>query len=251
MSTKTHDTESLIALLDRADTLPSATALRTRTYELLHPQPGALVVDVGCGAGRAVAELTETGAKTIGVDVSEQMIAVARARWCGAEFRIGDAYELPIGDGVAAGYRADKVFHELDDPARALGEARRVLTSGGNIVLVGQDWDTFVIDSDAPALTRRIVHARADTLPSPRAARRYRTLLLDAGFTDVTVEVHTAVFTDTTMLPMLTGIAEAACTTGGITREEADAWIAEQDARGQAGRLFVALPLFVAAARRP
>jgi SAM-dependent methyltransferase len=90
MSTDTHDTESLIALLDRADTHPGATALRTRTYELLQPQPGALVVDVGCGTGRAVAELTETGAKAIGVDVSAQMIAVARARWRGAEFRMDE-----------------------------------------------------------------------------------------------------------------------------------------------------------------
>ncbi|MEU8149944.1 hypothetical protein [Nonomuraea sp. NPDC048901] len=55
---------------------------------------------------------------------------------------------------------------------------------GGRIVLIGQDWDTLVIDSDDPALTRTIVHARADQVTSPRAARSYRNLLLDAGFED-------------------------------------------------------------------
>ncbi|WP_091628059.1 methyltransferase domain-containing protein [Amycolatopsis saalfeldensis] len=250
MSTNTSDTGSLIAVLDRADALPGAADLRARTYDLLQLQPGALVVDVGCGAGRAVAELTERGATAVGVDVSEHMITLARTRWDGGDFRLGDAYALPLGDGQAAGYRADKVFHELNDPARALGEARRVLGAGGRIVLVGQDWDTIVIDSDDAALTRRIVHARADTVPNPRAARRYRTLLLDAGFTDVTVDVHTAVFTDATMLPMVTGLAEASSTAGAVTREQADAWIAEQTERARAGRLFLALPLFVAAAQR-
>ncbi|WP_433762573.1 hypothetical protein [Nocardia sp. CA-135398] len=52
---------------------------------------------------------------------------------------------------------------------------------GGRIVLAGQDWDAFVIDSDTPDLTRTIVAARADTITNPRAARRYRNLLLDAG----------------------------------------------------------------------
>ena len=58
--------------------------------------------------------------------------------------------------------------HVLDDPARAAGEARRVLAPGGRIVLIGQDWDTFVIDADDAALTRTIVHARADLVPTPR-----------------------------------------------------------------------------------
>jgi hypothetical protein len=55
-----------------------------------------------------------------------------------------------------------------------------VCSPRSRIVLVGEDWDAFVIDSDEPGLTRTIVHWRADMVPSPRAARAYRTLLLDA-----------------------------------------------------------------------
>ncbi|MER6944190.1 hypothetical protein ABT294_09220 [Nonomuraea sp. NPDC000554] len=118
-------------------------------------------------------------------------------------------------------------------------------------MLIGQDWDTLVIDSDDPALTRAIVHARADQVTSPRAARRYRNLLLDAGFADVHLDVRTGVFTDGTMLPMLTGIAEAARAAGAITAEQEASWVAEQARRAEAGRMFLALPLFVAAGRRP
>jgi SAM-dependent methyltransferase len=248
---RTSDTvDALIPLLDAVDAMPGAAELRARSYDLLDLISGTAVVDVGCGAGRAVAEMAERGARTVGVDVSEQMIAVARRHWPEMDFHLGGAYALPLADGEVTGYRADKVFHELDDPTRALGEARRVLAPGGRIVLIGQDWDTFVIDSDHPALTRTIVHARADTVANPRAARGYRTVLLDAGFQNVTVEVHTGVFTDSVMLPMLTGLANAACSTGAVTRDQADAWTTEQTERGKAGRLFFAIPLFLASAER-
>ncbi|MFE2090047.1 hypothetical protein [Streptomyces sp. NPDC059460] len=111
--------------------------------------------------------------------------------------------------------------------------------------------DTTVVDSDDPAVTRAVVHARADTVPSPRAARRHRNLLLDAGFKDVVAEVRTAVLTDAAALPMLTGLAEAARDTGALTAAEASAWTADQRARARTGRLFLALPLFVAAGTAP
>ncbi|WP_189249371.1 methyltransferase domain-containing protein [Streptosporangium pseudovulgare] len=243
--------ESLVSLLDSFDDLPAAAGLRTLSYRLLGVAPGATVVDVGCGAGRAVAEMAELGATAVGVDVDERMVATARRRRPHADVRLGDACDLPFGDGELTGYRAEKVLHDLADPARALAEAARVLAPGGHAVLIGQDWDTFVIDSDDPELTRLMVHARAGTVPAPLAARRHRNLLLDAGFEDVAVEVRTGVFTDVTALPMLTGLAGAACSAGAVTRERADAWLAEQAERGRAGRLFLAVPLFVASGRRP
>lgn len=246
-----QSTDDLIALLDAADRLPGAEELRSLSYDLLGVGSGMSVVDVGCGAGRAVAELSERDVKAVGVDPSERMIAIARGRWPEADFRIAGAYDLPLPDSSVNGYRADKVFHELAEPERALAEARRVLTPGGRIVLFGQDWDTFIIDSDDPALTRTIMHARADMTTSPRAARRYRSLLLDACFGNVTVEVHTGVFTGPAMLPLLTGLAEGACTSGLVTRVQTDSWIAEQRARAEADRLFLAMPMFMATATAP
>jgi SAM-dependent methyltransferase len=243
-------TDSLIAVLDAVDAAPGLADLRAYSYQLLGVTSGTPVVDVGCGAGRAVAEIAESNARPVGVDVSEQMIGVARRRWPALDFRLGDAYTLPLGDGEVAGYRADKLYHEIGDPARALAEARRVLAPGGRIVLLGQDWDTFVIDSGDPRLTRVIVHARADTVPSPRAARKYRNLLLDAGFQDVAAEARMAVFTDPVMLPVVSGLAEGACAAGAVSREQTDGWIAEQAERAAGGRLFLAVPVFIAAARR-
>ncbi|GIG88676.1 methyltransferase domain-containing protein [Plantactinospora endophytica] len=252
--TETHtaytDTDTLIRLLDAADALAGAAQLRARSYELLRLAPGATVVDVGCGAGRAVAELTGQGASAVGVDLDPAMLAAAQARFPDIDVREADAADLPLPDGQTHGYRADKVYHVLPDPHAALAEARRVLAPGGRIVLLGQDWDIVVIDSDLPELTRRIVHARADTVPHPRIARACRALLLDTGFQEVEVEVHTAVFTDATMLSLLTGHVTAAREAGAVSDAQAEQWLAEQGRRARDGRLLVAVPMFLASATR-
>ncbi|OZM77057.1 methyltransferase domain-containing protein [Pseudonocardia sp. MH-G8] len=231
---------SLLAVLDAADAHPVAVTLRARSYELLGDLTDLTdrtVVDVGCGGGRAVAELAERGARAVGVDRDPEMIGVARERWPTGEFHVGDACELPLETGSVAGYRADKVLHALADPERAVAEARRVLAPGGRAVLLGQDWDTLAIDSDEPETTRRLVRTKADSLPSPRVARRYRNLLLDAGFTDPVVEVHTLVLTDDTALGLL----------HRMTDEES--WLAEQAERARTNRIFVAVPMFLVAAQ--
>jgi len=166
------------------------------------------------------------------------------------DVRSADATDLPLADGEALGYRADKVLHILPDPEAALAEARRVLTPGGRIILVGQDWDTLVIDSDQGDLTRRIIAARADTIPHPRIARAYRNLLLDNGFTEVTFEVHTLILTDATTRSLLGAHATAARNTGAITDDEAGQWLAEQDRRAITDRLMLAVPMFLAAGTR-
>lgn len=246
-----HDgTDKLIAMLDIGDKAPGASELRARSYELLGVAPDAAVVDVGCGTGRAVAEMAERGARAVGVDPDERMIGVAGERWPAGDFRVADAYDLPFDDGVLHGYRAEKVYHVLDDPARAVGEARRVLAPGGRIALIGQDWDTFVIDADDAALTRTIVHARADLVTAPRVVRGSRGLLLDAGFGEVSVEVRTWVATDAAVVPVLAGLAEGARSAGAISDAQAEAWVAEQRERGRRGRLFLAVPFFVTAATR-
>jgi ubiquinone/menaquinone biosynthesis C-methylase UbiE len=82
-----------------------------------------------------------------------------------------------------------RAIHELDEPARALAEARRVLAPGGRIVLISQDWDTIVIDSDDPPSPGRSSTPAPTPSPRPEPPAATANLLIDAGFHRPDVEV--------------------------------------------------------------
>jgi SAM-dependent methyltransferase len=240
--------ENLLAF----DRRPDSVRLRQRSYELLQAGPGSRVVDVGCGAGTAVGELAAIGADAVGIDAAEEAITFAREHHPDQRFEVGDAHRLPFPDGGLDGYRAEKLYHALDDPDKACAEARRVLAPGGRIVLVGQDWELFAIESDDPAVTSTILTANAEEMVHGRVARRYRNLLLDTGFDDVSCEVHTAVLTDPALaLFATTRLATGAVRAGAVSEEQADAWLDDQRRRADRDRLFVAMPQFLASGRRP
>src|SRR5918997_6034113 len=64
----------------------------------------ALVVDLGCGSGLWAQELTKAGYRVLGIDISEQMIGIARKRVPEAEFRVGSLFnaDIPLCHAVTA-----------------------------------------------------------------------------------------------------------------------------------------------------
>jgi SAM-dependent methyltransferase len=99
--------------------------------------PGDVVLDAGCGTGRALPVLraaTGPAGTVIGVDVTAEMLAEARARGRGELVR-GDVLRLPLADaGVDALFAAGLVSH-LPDPAAGLTELARVARPGARLAL--------------------------------------------------------------------------------------------------------------------
>lgn len=97
-------------------------------------------VDLGTGTGRML-ELIGPRARTgIGIDLSPEMLAFARAHLeqSGIEHcsvRQGDLYDLPLQDESADLVALHQVLHYLDDPAAAVAEAARVLKPGGRLLI--------------------------------------------------------------------------------------------------------------------
>src|ERR1700722_6436270 len=60
--------------------------------------PGTAMLDVGCGAGLMLQLAAGRGASVSGFDATEPMIAIARSRVPGGDFRIGDMESLPFAD---------------------------------------------------------------------------------------------------------------------------------------------------------
>jgi SAM-dependent methyltransferase len=92
---------------------------------------GTRVLDVACGPGRCAAAAAARGAVALGLDAAEGMVAVARARYPGIEFRRGDAERLPFADASFDAVVAGFVVNHLPQPERALAEFARVLRPGG------------------------------------------------------------------------------------------------------------------------
>src|SRR5262249_14256343 len=138
---------------------PAWVGYKPRSFELLLLVGGDHVLDVGCGTGedaRAIASGTPDVSVT-GVDASEDKIREARARTLGlprpVDFRVADAYALPFDDGTFDACRADRVFHHLVDPEKALAEMVRVTRPGGRVVVSDTDYDTLVGEAADPGLT--------------------------------------------------------------------------------------------------
>jgi len=233
-------TPAFLTALDLFDAQPTAARLRDYGYELLRLTSGDPVADVGCGTGLAVAELATLGATAIGVDLNPAMIDVARHRHPGGDYRVGSALDLPFADCELAGYRADKVLHDLADPQAALAEARRVLGAGARIVVTDVDWDAIAIAGDDPARTRAVVHARTDALPAGFAARQTPALLRTLGFTDINTTAETAVITSPDVGEVLLR---------RIAGDDVD-WLADQQTRAARGDLLLFVPIVVTAATR-
>lgn len=111
--------------------------------ELLDGFAGAVagrgpVWDLGCGAaGHITRYLADRGVEVVGADVSPGVVAVAREREPGLEFRVADLRTLPVPDGWLAGIVAFySVIHlPREQLPVALAEFRRVLAPGGSLLL--------------------------------------------------------------------------------------------------------------------
>lgn len=98
-------------------------------------------VDVGTGTGRMLELFSERAEEGMGVDLSREMLHVARAKLSEAGLasrfvRQADASALPIEDAAADLVTLHQVLHYLPDPHEALAECARVLAPGGLLLVV-------------------------------------------------------------------------------------------------------------------
>jgi ArsR family transcriptional regulator len=105
------------------------------------PGPFERMIDLGTGAGRMLALLGAKARDAIGLDLSQQMLNVARlhvtaAGLQGVELRHGDIFSTRLPDASADLVVVHQVLHYLSDPASAVTEAARLVSPGGRLLIV-------------------------------------------------------------------------------------------------------------------
>lgn len=247
--------------LDAVTALEGVRAYKQRTYAALAVQPGAAILDVGCGNGDdvlALAQLAGPTGRAVGVDVREAMIAESRKRGAASglpvQFALGSVYQLDFSDGTFDGVRADRLFQHLNRPDAALAEMIRVTRPGGRVVVFDVDWETLIVDVPDRAILRKLVQFEADRHANGWAGRGLLRLFRSGKLQDVIIAPETGIITDFAVADAgfgLRELADDARQAGVITADEAQRWIEQLELAVREDRFFSAIASFTAVGRRP
>ena len=151
-------------------------------------EPGAAVLDVGCGSGRHSMALSGMGYRVTGVDLSDDLLREARRRDAGSrvEWVKGDMRRLPFADGsfdatvnlfTSFGY-----FVTEEENTAVLGELRRVLRSGGKFLI--DFLNPLYVERNLVPETIRVDEETGWTITEKRRIREgcvVKTIVVDTG----------------------------------------------------------------------
>jgi arsenite methyltransferase len=155
---------------------------------------GETVLDLGSGAGADVlisARRVGPSGKAIGLDMTDEMLALARANAAAAEvpnaeFLKGYLEEIPLGDATVDVVISNCVINLAADKRRVLAEAARVLRPGGRLAI-----SDVVADDDLDDAMRADVAACTGCIAGALTEGEFRAALAAAGLVDIEIrETH-------------------------------------------------------------
>lgn len=101
--------------------------------QILAPQSGEYILDLGCGTGQLTAQIAATGAEVVGIDHSVEMIEKATANYPHLTFRAADAKDLQFDRPFDAVF-SNAVLHWIKEPDAVIRSIEAGLKSGGRFV---------------------------------------------------------------------------------------------------------------------
>ena len=108
-------------------------------FKLFKVKKGMKVLDIGCGTGNFSIKLAEMGCEVVAVDVSEDMLDIARKKvhdkGLAIELRFMDVYSLEFKDECFDAVFSMAAFEFIKEPEKAMGEIFRVVKKGGQVLI--------------------------------------------------------------------------------------------------------------------
>lgn len=211
-------------------------AFREWALAALDLRPGQVALDVGCGPGANLDDLsagvTPSG-RVIAIDLDPAMAREARHRVGGHAFvRVlaGDGHALPLADRCVDRARMDRVLQHVPAPGGMLAEIRRVARPGAILALGEPDWATLAIDSpDLRTSAEFTGFICAHVVRNPSIGRELARLAAGAGFVVRSVHAHAALFSDFAAADQIIGLGRVtsrAVEGGFIDADRAAVWLA-------------------------
>jgi ubiquinone/menaquinone biosynthesis C-methylase UbiE len=233
-----------VDFLDFLDKQDSIKRVRAESYKRLRLAAGSKVLDVGCGIGGAtipLAEITGPTGLVAGVDLSSELLKVARARAGarpGLEFKNSDACAIPYPDGFFDIARSERLFLYLPDRIGVAREMMRVVKSGGQVSLIDTELDCTAIYSKKPALTRKMTSIVAATMPNGNSARELPAVARQAGLKNIQIDTLAITAPHEFFLRAIAGSLTKAAEDGTVPAAEVEEFLAEQAALHASGNFL-------------
>ena len=161
--------------------------------QLCHIDRGKYVLDVGCGVGVTPCYIAKRhGCRVVGVDVRQRMInwSNERAKREGVEdrveFRVADAQDLPLKDGLFDVVIGESITAFLEDKQRAVNEYTRVTKPGGYVGLNESTWIKAPPPTELVEFLASDLSGKAEILTSDA----WLGLLECSGLRDIAVRIY-------------------------------------------------------------
>ncbi|MDJ0511687.1 MAG: class I SAM-dependent methyltransferase [Crocosphaera sp.] len=101
--------------------------------ELLNPQIGEKILDLGCGTGHLTYKITTRGAKVVGIDNAPTMIEEAHRCYPDIKFLVRDGVNIELKETFDAVF-SNAALHWIKEPKKVIHNIWRVLKPGGRFV---------------------------------------------------------------------------------------------------------------------
>jgi SAM-dependent methyltransferase len=261
------NTSILVTGMDTTAGWPAVRQLRAWERRRLALTDGESLLDVGCGPGHVVIDLSSAVAPTgsaLGVDVSDAMVNEARRRAAEAgaavEFQVADALSLPVATGTIDACRSERMLQWVPDIERAARELVRVLRPGGRLVLTDTDWGSMTLDLPDSELVGSVLRAmQAARGPGFRVGAHLVNLMRDLGLVEIdcTAATHVWIEWDPDAGPDVTGffpirfVLPQLADAGLVDRAAGERFIAAIEGAARRDRIFMSLTMYSVFGRKP
>jgi ubiquinone/menaquinone biosynthesis C-methylase UbiE len=156
-----------------------------RMSQRLNIEPGSTVLDVGTGTGVFIPFLMKKIGKNghiVALDIAEKMLEEARAKDFNGNinYLCADATDIPLDNETFDSIVCYSTFPHFQDKPRALAEMKRVIKSGGNLLICHTSSRTTINE-----IHRQIPEVENDIIPDEH---EMQIMLSKAGFTDIRID---------------------------------------------------------------